>query len=881
MIITGFIQVRNELQTGHLERFFKWNSELFDHIACFDDASSDGSYEFLQEMNVGLLVRSPYCSFGSELSNKRKLLIEARKKFPDTDWFLWLDADEVLFTSREELEDLLNRAVQGNYSGVSFPLTNLWKDEGYFRTDSGYDSLSNVRLWRNSAELEFASETGLHKLLHPKGIGKILEQQDIHVTHFGFATESLIARKFSYYRNFGQQGSNLWRLIDESAMNLSAISLRSPKLGARFSDYNAAQNRDKPVPLKTSIFEYLSLANEFRDDGSTRYPFVTLVCLIYSGVDWLEFQYGELLALQKELAPGEVEILFVANDANQEVLNFLIENNIPYVVAPGRKSPDEWYIDSVYRAYNFGAKQAQGKFLLFVNSDMAYAPGFLHAMVEAATAGTYVTAKLVESGRLTPAKIAIKKNFGKSLKSFKRKSFYRYAQKLQAPTQQDGGLYMPAIVSKDDFLSCEGFPEGNIKSESVADYIAGAAYLTAKVGDDLISGDDAFIRRFLFQDGKHITINSAIVYHFQEGEKSSASLSANKKVGSGIAILNDQLIGINGELTLWNYLIEDLSADNVRVIPVSLGVNQRIPYRLSHQILWRNPRPRLVFRNATFLRKIAGPWRQIALIQDNIHDPKLLRSQSSALRRAETRVTNSFQMMNFPKSSQIQNRYLLPVPIHPDWQSTQRNSTREKDFDAIFVGSFNDTKGWGDVKEIVYQFPHIKFLLVSKYLDDNPGFRGEIQPPNVTIQRCLDTAAMIRAVDRSRIYIVGSPFETQCLAAIEAASRDLVVCMKETGLLFHLPVQIKNKVGVFNNNLVVAFQEIMEIESNDRNRFSPASALLEAHLDSRSLREEWKDMLLSELKYTFYIKIKPTFFQRLKKIVPVAIKMYLKKSLRS
>jgi hypothetical protein len=73
----------------------------------------------------------------------------------------------------------------------------------------------------------------------------------------------------------------------------------------------------------------------------------------------------------------------------------------------------------------------------------------------------------------------------------------------------------------------------------------------------------------------------------------------------------------------------------------------------------------------------------------------------------------------------------------------------------------------------------------------------------------------------------------------------------------------------------------MEIESNNRNSFSPASALLEAHLDSRSLREEWKDMLLSELKYTFYIKIKPTFFQRLKKIVPLTIKMYLKKSLRS
>ena len=63
MIITGFIQVRNELQSGHLERFLTWNSELFDHIACFDDASTDGSYEFLQDKKVDLLIRSDYCNY--------------------------------------------------------------------------------------------------------------------------------------------------------------------------------------------------------------------------------------------------------------------------------------------------------------------------------------------------------------------------------------------------------------------------------------------------------------------------------------------------------------------------------------------------------------------------------------------------------------------------------------------------------------------------------------------------------------------------------------------------------------------------------------------------------------------------------------------------
>lgn len=876
MIITGFIQMRNELQSGHLERFIEWNFDLFDHIAIFDDASTDGSFEYLQDKDVDLLIRSEYCSFGSELANKRKLLELAKQKFPDTDWFLWLDVDEVLFASREELEDLLTKAIQGDYSGVSFRLTNLWKDENYFRIDSGYDSLSNVRLWKNSAELEFTPETGLHKLLHPKGIEKILQQNDFHVTHFGFATKELVARKFSYYRSFGQQGSNLWRLIDESSMALEPISLRSSQLGGRYGEYRSSRSKSVLKPLQTPIFEYLSLSNKFQPDFAAHSPFVTIVCLIYSGVDWLEFQYGELLALQKELAPGEVEILFVANDANEEVLEFLCQNHIPHVVAPGKLSPNEWYINSVYRGYNFGANQAKGKYLLFVNSDMAYAPGFLHAMVEEAAGGVYVTAKLVESGRLTPADIAIKKNFGKTLKSFKRKSFYRYAEKIRSSITQDAGLYMPAIISKVDFLSCDGFPEGNIKSESLPQYIAGDSYLIANVGDQLDSGDSAFIKKYIAGGGKHVTINTAIVYHFQEGEKSSAKRSINRNVPSGLAILNDQLIGINGELTLWNYLIEDLSALNIRVVPMPLGVNQRVPYRFSRKILWKNPKPRLVFRNATFLRRISGQWRQIALVQDNVQNSKILRAQRMALRRAETRVTNSWQMMNYPESSIMQNKYLLPVPIHPIWQFTPRNPAQEKDFDAIFVGSFNETKGWNEVKEIIYTFPHVKFLLVSKYVDDDPGFKDGVQPSNTTVQRCLGTNEMLSAMDRSRIYLVGSPFETQCLAAMEAASRGLVVCMKETGLLFNLPDHIKEKVGVFSDNLMGAFKETLEKISIAGGDFSPAESLVEARLDTTSLRQDWQEMILSELKYSFYIKIKPTLLQRLKNSVPTSIKIRVK-----
>jgi len=879
MKITAFMQVRNEVDTGHLVRFFKWNAELFDHIVAFDDASSDGSADFL-ENNVDLLIRSEYCSFSSELANKKRLLIEAKKLFPETDWFLWLDADEVLFTSRGQIEEVLVRAEEGNFDGVSFPLTNLWRDEAFYRTDSLYDSLTNVRLWKNSEDLRFEVEPGLHKLLHPKGINRILAQNEFHVTHFGFASKNLIARKFSYYRSLGQQGSNLWRLIDERELTLEHVSARASKLGSRYAQYRDALASSELPPSKISFTEYLAIADLVDKEIPAIKPFVTIVCLIYRGVDWLEFQYSELLALRKELGPQEVEILFVANDASQEVLDFLSQNNIPHVIAPGKLGADEWYINSVYRGYNFGAEIAKGRYLLFVNSDMAYAPGFLHAMLQESAEDRYVSAKLVESGRLKPAEIAIKKNFGKTLRRFRRKSFYKFAERIQGSEVQEGGLYMPAIVARDRFLGCGGFPEGNISAESISGYILGESFSVAKLGSNLVSGDDAFIRKFRAQGGLHLTTSSAIVYHFQEGEKSSSRISSNNKVPSGIAILNDQLIGINGELTLWNYLIDDLALRDVKVIPIPLGVNQKVPYRVSRSQLWRKPAARLVFRNATFLRRLRGPWHQLVLLQDKVTNVRLNRFQRIALKVADARVTNSTESFSLLNLEPSKRNYLLPVPVHPFWQDAPIGDNNGKHFDAIFVGAFNETKGWEDVKNLIYRFPQCKFLLVSKYSDDNPGFHNSIQPSNVLIERCLQTEELLALVDQARIFVVGSPFETQCLAAMEAAFRNLVICMKNTGLLSQLPFHVRDQIGVFHSDLSVAFEEILQRASASSTAFAPAEAMKNAGLDTFDLREKWMQMILGELEQTFKIEVSPSISRRIKNWIPNKYKESVKRRFR-
>ena len=264
-------------------------------------------------------------------------------------------------------------------------------------------------------------------------------------------------------------------------------------------------------------------------------PTVTLISLIYAGVDWLEFQYGELLKLQNEFGEPEVEILFVANDASPHVLEFLTVNCIPFVVAPGKLNPQEWYINSVYRAYNFGVSQAKGQYVLLTNSDMAYMPGFLFNLLKHKNSNSYLVGKLIESGRLKPAEAAIKRNFGKKIANFKRGHFYKLARRISTDTKTNGGLYMPLLINRENFLKFDGYPEGNILKSSLQNYILTGDYKLAIQGEDLVSGDFAFVKRLEASGWSFETVNNAIAYHFQEGEKSEHAKIYSGSPKSGIS----------------------------------------------------------------------------------------------------------------------------------------------------------------------------------------------------------------------------------------------------------------------------------------------------------------------------------------------------------
>lgn len=531
---------RNEMQ--HLPDYIKWNRPLVDLIFAYDDNSSDLTKEYLEENGVNVIGKD-ISFFKSEMFIRSKLLKYAKNEHPDIDWFLFLDADELLLCNRSELEQILAIAEKNKCSGVQFHLINLWKSTINYRKDNGFDDVRKVHAWKNSSKLSFQVETGLHKQLHPHSISRILRQEKLRIIHLGFSSSAKILEKFSLYRNLGQQGSDLWRILDESTLDLESVEELRYSVGSNFEQWHQEQ-KGLLDNKELNLIEIVKHNQETFGSRSTDYPYekplVTLICLVYQGIEWLELIYGEMLKLQSELEFGMVEILICANDATSDVIDFLKNNRIPHFLYEN-DDPNEYYIKRVYRAYNQSVRLANGRYCLLINSDMVFCPAFLTILLDAHRENLYQVGKLVESGALKPSSFAVERNFGKTLTDFDQGKFERFLKKQKNYNLVFGGLYMPALVSTAKFLEIGGFPEGNISPNSLEQYIETGNYAVATEGASCISGDAAFISRAEKLGLTHKTNSAALVYHFQEGEKRSSTTKKGKASKSGMMLFVDNI----------------------------------------------------------------------------------------------------------------------------------------------------------------------------------------------------------------------------------------------------------------------------------------------------------------------------------------------------
>jgi GT2 family glycosyltransferase len=241
----------------------------------------------------------------------------------------------------------------------------------------------------------------------------------------------------------------------------------------------------------------------------------SISCLIYKNVAWLNFIYDQVQRHTNLNNDGE--FFFVANDARPEVLDYLRANGIPhYVYENAPEQRNEWFINNVYRAYNHAAANSNGDFLVFLNSDMGLTPNWLENLLDAYNGNNCLTSRLVESGRMLSGEYGIGMNFGENCSVYRESEFQEYARCISEPQVRNGGLYMPLLVKKEDFLAVGGYPEGNILPGSD---IFRPQY--AKQGEACITGDLVLMQKFQTRGIVHQTVFNSVVYHFQRGESDS------------------------------------------------------------------------------------------------------------------------------------------------------------------------------------------------------------------------------------------------------------------------------------------------------------------------------------------------------------------------
>lgn len=811
--IICIIQVFNEVQTGHIVDFFKYNVNLFDHIIVYDDGSTDGTLEYCKNF-TSYIIRDSDNNYKKEMSHKKKMLELASKI--DADYVVSLDADEILLLTRSELEKKCEALDRSSFNGISVNFINLWRSFNFKRVDSLFNDYRPVKIWKHNKNINpFANIIDeLHQPLHPQYIDSILEDHSISILHTGFSTEQRILRKFLIYKKHGQTGFDLLRLINEKNLELEEVPSEIIPTGLKLS-------KEQPVPksIKYYIEESIKLKSEvFR-------PKISIVCLIFKDVNWLEFVYQQVL---KHTNLDENEFFFVANGATQEVKDYLYINHIPhYIYDHDDAQKNEYYINNVYRAYNFGVQKSKGNFAVLINSDMAFTDGWLENLMKNYNGKNCVASRLVESGKLTPGKYGVAKNFGYNFDLYNEEDFYSYALELKEDRLVDGGLYMPLLINVESFKKIRGYPEGNINVGS--DIFEPVIALS---NNNVISGDAVLMDRLNTIGIAHQTAFDSIVYHFQEGEKGTDPKSIlDVKDTFDIAICNDILTGTMGEKVLWDYLL---------TLPMTIGLSYEIvggKKSLTFQEYMRDncPEVKVILQNASFMDTVDPDKFTIVFLQDDLRrmkKPSLQQEQN--LSKANICVTNSYTTASSYPDFDFE---VIPVGVDAELFSPKDKIVLRKKWDipsaekiGIFVGALNNVKGWSRVLDVIGKDTSCHWIVVSKY--------GEsFNHPRVTLFNKQPQEILSELLCCADFFILGSQVETQCLAAIEAALCNVPIIMNKTGIFADINDEDLLNIGVFDEDFTIAVAKI------NKKDFTPRETILKYPItvdDSLSL---WGDLL--------------------------------------
>jgi len=242
---------------------------------------------------------------------------------------------------------------------------------------------------------------------------------------------------------------------------------------------------------------------------------IEIITLIYKSIDYLNLMVNQFKSDLVKLEDWDVGVRIVANDATDEVLEALKNSGIPYTIY-NDPNPKEYYLNRVYRAYNYSVKTSKYDNVCLLNSDNVLSKDWLKNLLVHHDGINIPCGRLVESGKMNSGLHAINlgpNHFGRHAKTINFDEWNYFAENAKVPIIKEKGLYGACVFEVSRFLESGGYPEGNI-------YTDGIGTLS---GHPIKSSDDYYFHDVLENKYgmKHITVFDSLVYHIIEGEKDS------------------------------------------------------------------------------------------------------------------------------------------------------------------------------------------------------------------------------------------------------------------------------------------------------------------------------------------------------------------------
>lgn len=211
-LICGFVKIRNAILRGDLYRLFLNLDRYCDDIFVCDDASYDGTSEFLYNyLPEDHILSVPYdeWSFKDELKFKQELLTMVHQAGPYK-WIFWLDGDEVLDAKgTQEIRDWCEKHKDiEQVRALAFHYTQFWRNSKYARTDNDFDSGQFIKLWKYEPHIEFEIKAGTHQPQFPKQVFDWINQGKVlnapwEILHYGNVGQNLKWKILQYYGGLG------------------------------------------------------------------------------------------------------------------------------------------------------------------------------------------------------------------------------------------------------------------------------------------------------------------------------------------------------------------------------------------------------------------------------------------------------------------------------------------------------------------------------------------------------------------------------------------------------------------------------------------------------------------------------------------------------